>query len=987
MSAITKNYKVEYINFTSSYVFTSFTDITGFVVSLDDFVLQSTGKISTAKFTLNAEFGDFITNSNGGTTPLIKQFDLVRISIIGDDIGTLREPQSKIFEITTDLAQNASQSSYLLPLEAEGRERNLSGIPFGGFFRNETHDQMVTRIISSNNEQLVPGTNLQPAFVKSDDGDIPDFNPNIWDFTQVDNCYDALLEILESLNLPVSAGGGGNRYAMIFEDQYTSYPNTPLLTIMDIKIVKQGSVGAISTIQQNDDFPIISIDKIKQASTGSLVVARGRPKTSLQPQNYALFTSRLEFYRGIKQYDNTIAYPVGSHVSFGANVGGWPQKYLSSADTIPGTQPPSAPWAPLDVGFFIGDLQYSPFTVDKAGPIKNGFAHPDGTFDPSTIGAIAVPDHNLVINDVRGVGDAKIGTYRNWVYFRTNSPIRTDLTVSQRKYLKFVTGSEFGWYDGFTVLVDPNVGTLQGVFAGNDPNGVPFENNMAIFRAVSGASISDAGTAAAGDWFVIRRHEDFDQCAIYEEAIIYEFNVNFSTAQGSFVSPGTDRRRGGAGTTFEWRSIAGAFLGNDCFHTPISVQNVTGLVPSTLPDGEPLDDFFFVPYNEDSGIEIVFGYNQVDQNPTERDVWFKFLREIVTPDGFLEAFVINLAVTTYNIFTTPNYTNLGWWFAWPSPFPFSTHNAISEQVGDLYGGTTLTLNNHRYFDLFNIQYTTKGSQGWIHPDSSDLSEITGVQFLFNFDITVGGNRIAFTGDVPFAYWCIDKFGTVWKSQKKMYRHLGETQSISIEFGDLSPVFRGRTPLGIDNILEQIIVGEVEVNEVFFKENVIMQGFQCETPYDEYGRYSPNLFEQIIKPEFFDIFSGGGSEVRFIGVIDAFGFTKTPVAISASTELSEQRTIIPQFEDYQNIVNVEQLQRFADAKAQVESFPYEQYTITQGGIADVDLENTIALFDPFLINESDGGNDNTRNLAVRELHYSVPKDKALVRKIVAVKVIE
>lgn len=986
MSAITKNYKVEFINFNSSYAFLSFIDITPFVVSLDDFVLQSTGKISTAKFTLNAEFGDFITNNNEGATPLIKQFDLVRISIIGDDIGALKESQSKIFEITTDLAQNASQSSYLLPLEAEGRERNLSGIPFGGFFRSDTHDEMATRIISANAEQLNP-LSLQPTFVKSPDGDIPDFNPNIWDFTQVDNCYDAFLELLESLNLPVSAGGGGNRYAMIFEDDYSIPLTEPNLPIVFVKIVKQGSVGTISTIQQNDAFPIISIDKIKQSSTGTLVVARGRPKTSLQPQNYPIFTSRLEFYRGIKQYDNSIDYPEDSFVSLGANVGGWPQRYQANTDTTAGDAPPSASWDAIDVGDFIGILQYSPFTVDKEGPIKNGFANPDGPFDPDVTGAISIPDHNLVINDVRGTDvNDKIGTYRNWVYFRTRSPSFADLDTNQREYLKFnPNNSEFGWYDGFTVLVDTSLGALQGVFAGSDSNGVPFADNMAIFRATPGIPILEAGSTFAGDWFVIRKHEDFDQCAIYDEAKIYEFNVSFTGLQVGYRYPGDDRKRGGTGS-FAWRSIANTFLGNECFHTPFSVANVTGLVTSTLPDGEPLNDPNGDPYNENSAIEIVFGYNQATETQNERDVWFKFIKQIFTTGSVITDFVINLGVTTFQTFTTPNYTNMGWWFVWPSPFPFSTHNGITEQVGDLFGGTALTINNHRYFDLFNIQYTTTGSQGWTHPDSSDLSEITGVEFLFNFDITVGGNRVPFNGDIPFAYWCIDKFGTVWKSQKKMYRHMGETQSIAIEFGDLSPVFRGRTPLGIDNVLENIIVGEVEVNEVFFKENVIIQGFQCETPYDEFGRYSPNLFEQIIKPVFFDIFSGGNSDVRFIGIIDAYGFTKTPVAISAQNALSLQRTIIPQFEDYQNIVNIEQLQRFADAKSQVEQFQYEQYTITQGGIADVDLENTITLFDPFLINDADAG-PNTRNLAIREIHYSVPKDKALVRKIVGVKVIE
>jgi len=174
MSVITKNFTVEFIINN-----TVFTDITDFVYSLDDFVLQSTGKISTAKITLNSEFGNFTTEANGGVTPIITQFDLIRITIIGDDGVTL---QAKIFEVTTDLSQLMGRSSYLLPLELEGRERNLSGIPFGAFLRNATHKELIQQIAFSYNDQV--GTS-QPQLV-GNVIDIPNFNPNIWDFTQVD---------------------------------------------------------------------------------------------------------------------------------------------------------------------------------------------------------------------------------------------------------------------------------------------------------------------------------------------------------------------------------------------------------------------------------------------------------------------------------------------------------------------------------------------------------------------------------------------------------------------------------------------------------------------------------------------------------------------------------------------------------------------------------------------------------------------------------
>jgi hypothetical protein len=978
MSFITKNYKVEYIISNTVH-----TDITDFIVSLDSLILQSTGKLAEGRITLNGEFGNFMTNANSGATPIIEQFDLIRVTIIGDD-GTTE--QQRVFEVTTDLAQIAFRSSYFLPIELEGRERNLSGVPFGGFFRNSTHKDMILEIRGAYNEQAKVG---QPAIISTFDN-VPDFNPNIWDFTQVDNCYDALLIVLDSLNLPVSAGGGGNRYAMYFDDVYNVLPTDIELAFIDLIILKQGTNngdGPYPVLQQNDEHPIRKIDKIKRPSTGTVVVARGRPKTAVSPQNYSLFIGRLEFYRALKQWDSLAAYPQNSYVTHDANVGGWPQRWQANSNTLAGQEPGvSGNWTAIDVGDYIGDLQYSPFTVDKVGPIKNGFANPTGAFDTTSSNSIAVPDHNLSINDVRGTYPDRIGTFRDWVYFRTNDPSLARIqALGYDEYLKNGAGG-LGYYNGFRVLVDDEQGALVAPFNGNDANGLPFAGNMAIFITPKHSIIQPIGSQQ-GEWFVVREHQEFDQCAVYAESTIYEWNVDFDKSQIGYRYPSDDRKRGGLLAVWKWRDISDIFLGNDCFHNPISVSNVQGLIPSILPSGEPLNDIFNVPYNDNSGIQVVFGFNQANETQDDRDVWFKFQKRIITGGQDGTEFVVQLGAAIFNTFVTPQYTNMGWWFVWPSPYPFSTYNGIGETVGELYGGNFASLNDHRYFDMFNIQYTTDGLSGWVHADSTDLSEITGVEFLFNYDIRVNGVRIPLTGDVPFAYWCLDKFGTLWKSQKIMYRHLGETQEIKIEFGDLSPVFRGRTPLGIDNILENIIVAEIEINEQFFKESVVFQGFQCETPYDEYGRYSPNLWEQVIKPVTFDVFGQTGNfDVDFIGIIDAYGFTKTPIAISTPNALALERTIIPQFEDYQNIINVEQLQRFADASAQIEQWPYEQYTVEQGGINDLSLEDSVALFDPYLINEADQG-VNTRVVALREIHYSVPSDSALIRKGVFVKVIE
>ncbi len=974
MAAVTKNYKVETLD--NTVPIATRVDITNFVISLDDFSVQSTGKISTAKITINAEFGAFITQTNGGATPLIATLDRMEITIIDDD-GV--EKQSKIFEVVTDMAQAALQSGALLPLELEGRERNLSGIPFSGLFRSATHFEMATNIINAYVVQakvdpVTPG-GFQPGFILAI-GDTPKFNPNIWDFTQVDNCYDALLSVIESANLPVSAGGGGNRFALIFDDDPTDD------TLIDVTIIKQGTRNDPSpypVLQQNVAHPIRKADKLHQATTASVVVVRGRPGTGTQPTAVARFPALIQFYNAIKDWDPTVTYPVDSFVTDKGT------KFKCLIQNL-NQRPPNANWVSIDVGDFIGTFQYSPFTNDKVGPIKNGFANPEGGFDPALFTSIAIPDHNIVIRD-KDPNDETIGTNRETALIRTNTT-----AITADPFLNKYLFNETDFINGTTCLVDLQLGAVGGDFAadnfgtgaGNDPNGRAYGDSIVVFV------VPDGSISSAGRWIVQRLASNFDQCAVYSEGRVYEFNV---PPVGSQNYPGTGlanaRKRGGSGVDFKWRDISGQFMGNDCFHTPLSITTVDGLFGKRLKSGELLNDPAALPYVDKSGLKIVFGFIKTAQDSERQSVW-KILWNVLKIGAPLETFIAGLSAAIITTFTTPNYTNMGWWFAWPSPYPLSTHNTIVEEIGELYGGqSNQPLNSHRFFDLFNIRHTTKGFVGWNSSDSNDLSEITGCKFLFNFDITdTAGVRIPFTGDLPFYYWAIDDLGTVWISQKVLYRHLGETQPFAFEFGDLTPTFRTRTPMGISNILENIIAGELETNEVLFKDKILYQGFQWAAGYDDKGRYAPNIYEQIIKPYFFDFFGGGTGNIEFRGIIDAYAFTKAPVAISKtfSGDVNELRAIFPQIEDYQNIVNQEQLQRLADSSKTIEEFEYNQFTVEQGGIADLVLEDSVAFTDPELIDRSEQG-ANSIILAVREIHYRDMPNEGMVRKLILVEVIE
>jgi len=265
-----------------------FTDISNFVHSLDDTHYYSDGRISTSSLTLQGDFGQFTTDSRNGVTPIINQFDRIRLT----HVATGGDQYQHIFEVINNLGQATRQASYLLPLTLEGRERNLGLIPFSGFFDPPiSHLEIVDRILRVFADSKLFQT--QPTMFATTN-ELPDFNPNFWDFQYIDNCLDAILDVVKQANLSVAAGGGGDRFGIIYEDI------DGFLEGMLIKFISQGSANSgdpFVTITGDGVFnPISVIDKVKQPVTGTVVVARGRPGSGGTPRQGDIYRSRLEFY-------------------------------------------------------------------------------------------------------------------------------------------------------------------------------------------------------------------------------------------------------------------------------------------------------------------------------------------------------------------------------------------------------------------------------------------------------------------------------------------------------------------------------------------------------------------------------------------------------------------------------------------------------------------------------------------------------------------
>lgn len=922
-------YKIEHIS--NANPTPVVTDVTPSTQRLDNIHFYSDGRISTAVFTLRIGFGDFVTNDNGGATPILANFDRFRITWTGRDGLEYKH----IFEIMDDLGQLTNESQYLLPLTLEGRERNLALIPFSGFFDDPplTHFAMVEKILETYAISRIQP--LQPVIDTENDALqntnlLPQFNPNIWDYLYIDNCLDALQVVVRLANQSVAAGGGGDRFAIMYEDSTTA----PFIK-MSIRFISQGSNNASGTppiIRANDlTSPIPKILKVKRPLTGTVVIARGRPGTAGTPTAGDFYRSKLEFFQRIQarfSWDTTVNYRKDSHTSFNNIV--YKAKTDNSAKR-PDLNP--SDWATVSAGQFIGDLQYSRFTIDKATLYKNECTHPTAAFASESEDSPKMLDCNIVINDAE--------TERDWVHIRQITDNVASWSADEKHYLF----RQADIWQNFRILVDTLLGAPSGIFAadtfgtgaGKDPNGKPYANNTAVF--------------VNGKWYVIREHQDFDQVLVRFEGL-FEFNVNF--AQGSrFPASDTNNvnrrlRQAGAGAPDGWRTLNGQFLSNDCLHSPSSITNITGLIDPVAKDGGGF-------YTDNSAVRIIYEYSSRDDMPEWRKTLDRLFGIIASNASFITNFAIGAAQSLYDLFLTPYYRNVGWWWTMSAPFPFSSHNGISEQVGELYGaGTSLlvkTLDNHNTFDAFNQTYTPTGKPGWNEDDSIEMMEITGVSFLFRLDITANGNTIPYTGDIPCSYWCIDDNGTIWKSKKK-YRQIGDVQRMTFNFGDFSPVYRARTPFGINNIITNILTPELEIRERLFGNRIRIQGFQLEGSYDDKGRYMPNLWETIIKPTIFTMFDNTTvtTNVKFIGDIDYFQWVKTPIAISK--QAGATRAIFSEVKEYPNISNIEQLSRAADADIDVETFQYEQYTITRPNDASLRLQDTVFLFEPGLVPEAE-----------------------------------
>ncbi len=305
------------------------------------------------------------------------------------------------------------------------------------------------------------------------------------------------------------------------------------------------------------------------------------------------------------------------------------------------------------------------------------------------------------------------------------------------------------------------------------------------------------------------------------------------------------------------------------------------------------------------------------------------------------------------------YGNLGWWYTlFEAPLP-------------MRGGGPFT---PHYLDLNNRNMTPSGNMGWGAPDAEDLGKLTGIRFDILFDKTLGPFR-APQGNLPFRCFIMDSESNIWIQDFEV-RHLGVRQDVVLSFQNFK-AYTARAPINVRFWLLNALRPELRPVESLNRRQIKHIGIHLLTNYDEHGRFVPwfNPFHNILES-----FAAITGEVVHAGTIDNFCFVKSPIAVatrrpSENTGAAGRNIMAPVTE--LPISNTVQLRQAAEARAHLQAWRQDNFTVRVEGRADVLAEQSVMLKDPRIVSESDAGtgadNAGTLKLAVTRVSHSYQAD--------------
>jgi len=532
------------------------TDITDPNVQRLTVELDGTGIIRSGKLVLNGTDGNFMSNSHAGTTPILTEFDKIRIQIT-DQFGNT--PADDTLEIDVIYPLKSGPGGYTCEVDLLGPERHQGKIPFAKQYYFENGFNIGKDIIDFYNDPDSKGLG-QPVVIDHDNStgnQLPKFTASQMDFNISEiTTYQALIELVDRMGSSTPAGGGGDFWELAYETDTSNFNQ------IKFRAKKSGidpSPGSEVTISE-----AISVNPAEEegglhSTEGTVNACWGANGFGSLRANTSLFAGALEAWPRLSNFDATITtYPSGSitrRADTGPDDQGDEFHYKANKDTgiaPPTTETSNADWdiyhfrdfLTIEIGF-VGD--YSPFTNFRNDAWKNSGANQSGTQldDPPSFTSLQVFDGNLVFQDGNRI--------RTWVHTDATNPASISANY---KY----TGN---FYRGFRNLVN---GTGVGDFAS-------FSNEVVEFT----------GTA----WRKFRTTGTDDLCA-----------VRFSSIGGGSAIV-FEKNSGGT-----WVDVSATDQTQDCFHAVFQITNTQGW--NNKLDGAGGD------YGDNSAVRYEFRYSKSD---------------------------------------------------------------------------------------------------------------------------------------------------------------------------------------------------------------------------------------------------------------------------------------------------------------------------------------------------------------------------------------
>jgi hypothetical protein len=527
-------------------------DITNFVETLKDIDIGS-GETRSLSLRLNADRGQFITDENDGATPIIDEFDKIRISILDRD----NKIYSAVHEVVNIKPVHDSVQGAALPIELMGSEFYLMRTLFAEQFFFKSMFEASKGICDLYNENR---GELQPKIIQHDKSSADDGFNDLAKFTATDYLfnlselphYDGLINIMDRGGASIAAGGAGDFFEIAFESG-----DRP-------EIIKYRGFSSGNPSDQTTIPNIIDTDSVNpgeeeggiEATKGTIVGTWCGDGIGSLPRQNANFVGALEAWPLFPSHIVGEKYPKDAIIIVPNTLDNQFDSfhYKANKDTVLAPPIPTASsnadWNQYFFTNFLTNeisypqLNYSFWTNAKANQWKTNGANTGGTeqADPATFESLSVWDSNQVVVD---------GVYgKTWVDARAVNEANIPATFKRNGQV----------YRGFRVLVN-GIGSAE--FLGFD--------NMVI-------------QWNGEEWLIFKRPAEDNLVAVDNEAHTYQFKNSI------------------------WTDITTSLgQSNDCYHPVYNITNTQGHNDRNNGAGGN--------FGQNSAVTYEFRYSKADSGP------------------------------------------------------------------------------------------------------------------------------------------------------------------------------------------------------------------------------------------------------------------------------------------------------------------------------------------------------------------------------------